>query len=536
MNRRNDFRHHTQALAGLLTAATCLLLSPAPTQAQTNGTDLRIYQRSDGETEVYFAANDGALTKAFELLVPVWNTFAANGELYRARGHLDMYLPLELRDMGHNAANAMEARLANYVFSSRSASTGLVPESNVSDMQFLRFPYNLAEFLRWSPADTSYQANVGAIANATATAMYGLLGNDPPGPKPMANVQSGKTYPAPLTQTMMLGWNAEGMAELTKVTNSSSYMDKVDPKLEWLWSIRPNTATKVLPEYFTLGGPLMEGCPNATSTPCSDSDSLYYVRSLFSLWLKLQGVAGQSARAEKYKTWALGVTDAWYAGAWNTNWNLFMRKLKFDGTQGSTATDSDAMYNMLYVLGWAYRATGDTKYPARAKIFFDSLVSRSHYPRAGIISHAFNGGTGSTTMDGGQHLVMDALVELYKATNDQGFLSRAQSLAAVMGPEGRPAWGGTDANDLGHDYLAGAAFLKLALAQQNVRRLECNLAPTGKRLQIRSGSNSGPIIFERTDFLGQVIVVYLPQGNYAVSVDGVTFSAVDLSVNRQLAF
>jgi hypothetical protein len=134
--------------------------------AQENGTDLTFYTRANNQTEKYYAAGDAYLEKAFDKLQTWWNYVSTSG-LHLTRGYVDQYLPLALREMQQNAADAMMQRFAEYLWSQRSPTTDLVPTSfgfldpisgvQVQNHQGVHFPAKLPEFLRWFPKNDTYQ-------------------------------------------------------------------------------------------------------------------------------------------------------------------------------------------------------------------------------------------------------------------------------------------------------------------------------------------------------------------------------------------
>lgn len=508
-------------VACLMCCLSCL--SRVDAQA-VNGTSLSRYQRADGSIELYIAVDDPLLVKAFELLDKSWSELATE-RIYLTRGHLDRYLPIELRSMGHLAADAMEARIAEYLFAQRTVAN-LVPNSiamkdgingvAMADKQMLRLPFLMAELLRWFPKRPAYRAAVASIARATIKHMFEGGG----AVRPMAVVDGGAADPAWITATMSLGWSAEGIAELARITGDPFFMRAVDQKLDWVWAHRPNPSLPLLQEHFTQSHNVYMDCPTQTvlcARQTSDTDTLYYVRSLFALWYKLRDAPGLASLAQKYKRQALAVTDFWFSHAWIPEYELFVRKMAFDGSIGERRFHSDGIYNLLHILIWAYKATQDSKYIERLDQTYRSMLRRSRHVPVGLIDNVFVEGVGQAQMTPGQHIILDALVEAYLATRDRSWLSRAKRLSLALLEEGNRSWGGS-----ANDYYAGAVFLRCALTLQRIQRVEVDLGPHQQTLTVRRGDAGGQVVLRLLDLSARHLVLFVPSDRYEFSVDDST--------------
>ncbi len=491
--------------------------------AQENGTDFTVYTRPDLHTEKYYAANDPSLEEAFTQLRTWWNSVALSN-LNLTRGYVDQYLPLTLQKLHHHAADAMMRRFAEYLWSQQCPTTDLVPTSfpffdptsgvSVQNHQAVSFPAKLPEFLRWFPTNSLYRQHAKEILDGTMT-FHNFLGG---GVYPWVDVSTG--IPAgTVTLLPALGSFMEALGYFTIVTTNHHYLQVADQKNEFIWQHRPNLALPILPEVLSL-------TDSSPAPPTSDTDTLYYVRQLYNLWWLLKPFPVWREKADKYRDQALAVTNQWYETGWLSSAGHFTRKLNFDGTPADTRLYGDGKANTLYVLVWAYRATGDPKYLKRLKTAWSNLLAQSTNG-TGLVDDLFESGVGNGQLeDHIQPALLDVLTFAYEVSGDPAFLRYAQAQADKMLALGDAAVAHTSPENV------GPPFLRFTLAHQSIWRLQIQMGQRDQRLRIQ---NAQGITVLDAQVPAESAVVFLPQGKYKISVGSQTKS-VTLQANRTLSF
>jgi len=488
-----------------------------------NGTDLTTFTHVDGTSEKYYSGNDNRfLNKALELLTTYGNWAAANGNLYMTRGSLDLYLPIQLRNIQHSAADAMETRLGDYVWSQRSP-LGLVPTSfnyldtanNIptANKQHVSFPLHASELLSWFEKDRTYGQNAAGVCAATKT-YHDFAGG---GVYPWADVTTGASS-GTLNQTKSYGALALGMAIVTNVTRDIGFLQWVDQKIDFVWAQRPSRLP-ILADLFT---------PQAyvVNEP-SDTDTLYYVRYLFEMWELFAGKPAYQKYADKYLAQALAVVNQWDKTGWMQQFGHFTRKLNFtDGSPADTRIYGDGKWNTLFVLVWAYRATRDRKYLERLMVAWENLLTMSTNTQPGLVDERFDSGVGNGVLEAGhQTQFLNVLLDAYEASNNLYFLAHAVALADGMLVKGDVVFPTSNGE-------AGASFLRLSLKHEKIRRLRVIMG--GKDLAIKIKSEQGePKLFTRVP--ADIAMVYLPQGSYVVNVESYT-KTVSLDSDLAISF
>ncbi|NUQ64693.1 MAG: hypothetical protein HUU20_19700 [Pirellulales bacterium] len=319
------------------------------------------YLRPDGKREAYYAAGDPYLELAFQLINDYWNKISTSGRSL-LRGHLDNYLPLELKRLEHKPAEAMMRSFADSFFASAHPKTGLISYSYKSFSPVYlahtggRQPVYLVargeEFLQWFPDDKTLLEKNLALAAATVKYFDFHFETDSRnvGLASLVDVETGRQESI-IALAQDYGAVGRAMAELSRKTGKADLAAWADKKLQFVWQHRLNADLPILNVEFTPTAALM----NDGGT--SDTDTLYYVRQLFDIY----HITGDA----KYRDWAMAVTDLWYERAWVPEWGQFIRKLRPDGSPAVDSLYGDAKYNTLHILVHAYRVTKDAKYLER---------------------------------------------------------------------------------------------------------------------------------------------------------------------------
>lgn len=402
-----------------------------------NGTDLTMFTNLDGTLERYYALGDSFLHKAFDLLTAYGNMIAANSGLYMTLGGLDFYLPKQLQNMQHHAPVEMEKRLGDYVWNHLShislvpfySQTYLDPENNVqaANKQRVDFPIHAAELLNWFETNDIYRKNAAKICEATKT-YYDFPRGARGGVYPWADVTSGKRL-GKITHIPFIGAMALGMAIVTNATSDIQFLEWADQKLDFAWNQRPSLLP-ILVDRLT-----QEGYYHLNHDPVesSDTDTLYHVRYLFEMWKLLDGKPAYQHYADKYRNQALAVVNQWYLTGWRPEFGHFMRKLQFaDGSPDKMTIYGDGKWNTLYVLVWAYRATGEIKYLSRLKEAWENLLTMSTNT-PGLVDARFDSGVGNGVLEAGhQTQFLNVLLDAYDASDDPYFIAHAVALADGM--------------------------------------------------------------------------------------------------------
>jgi hypothetical protein len=491
-----------------------------------NGTDLTTFTQSDGTMEQYYSGGDKFLTKAFALLVSYWNYNAADTSLYMTQGGLDTYLPIQLRDLKHNAANAMEQRLGEHVSESLSP-LGLVPyyahtfqdsDNNylsANNKQHVDFAIHASELLSWTD---SFRRLAEQVCGATKTRLDFSGGGVFPWADATTGAQAGR-----ITGIEYIAQLVAGMIVVSDLTGDSQYLQWADQKIDFVWAQRPNSWLNILADKLTPD--------DFVPSPTSGTDTLYYVRRLFEAWKVLEGKRAYQQYADKYRTQALAVAHHWIANNWRPEFGHFSGKvlLKTDPPISTktlpTSIYGDGKWNTLFILVWAYRATSDANsaatYLALLKTAWENLLKMST-TIPGLVDGRFISGVGSGYIDeappasvssspsSGQINFLDVLLTAYEATSDPYFLVQAVALGENMLAHGEVVF-------LSNTGLPGAVFLRLAQAHSTIRRLQINMGARNRLITIKSERNEKPEL--GTVVTADIAIVYLPQDRYAVSVE-----------------
>ena len=474
--------------------------------------------------KAYYTAGDEFLTIGLDLIDRYWSEISKTGK-HLLRGHLDNYLPLALKSLEHEPAEVMMRSFADSFFAARNPNTGLIPfsyDSWLDQSQTMRTknkqPVGLlakgVEICQWFPEDLTLQNNCLALAKDT---IKHFDGEGRSGLSTMANhnvdfnsgnnsglwgwvdVETGSEPRISLTLTHDYGEVANGLAYLSQKTENPQLMQWADQKLEFVWQNRMNEQLPVLNEQFTPSKALLR--PEEMS---SDTDTLYYVRQLFDLY-KLTGEA-------KYRDWAIAVTNLWYEKAWNQEWGHFIRKLNPDGTAAVNSLYGDGKYNTLYILVHAYEVTQDPKYLNRFKLAWNNLLQMGHngfvpeYIKQGKMVEEYG-------LDQQQTIFLDLLVAAYEVSGDRELLKAAEVLGKQIIEEGEQVMRLEGSQ-------AGNAFLRLALARQNIRRLEVRLGKADLPLRLKQNDKTVLEVIAPAE----VAVVYVPEGAYKLEVEEEGFS------------
>ena len=469
--------------------------------------DLTQIESADGKKKTYYAGADEFLTTGLDLTDRYWSGIAKIGKRL-LRGHLDNYLPITLKSLDHEPAEAMMRSFADYFFAASNPNTGLIPYSY--DSRFMsqtmrtknKQPVNLiakgVQFCQWFPEDQNLQNSCVNLAKATIK-YFDFKSEQKGGIWGWVDVETGSEPRILLTRTQDFGGLANGIAYLSQKMDNPQLMQWADQKLEFVWQNRMHEQLPVLNEQFIPTEDLLR--PEEMS---SDTDTLYYVRQLFDLY----DLTGE----QKYRDWALAVTNLWYEKAWNEQWGHFIRKLNPDGTPAVNTLYGDGKYNTLYILVHAYKVTQDAKYIDRLKRSWDNLLQMG---KNGLAPQYIKQGkmVDERGLDKQQTIFLDILVAAYEASGDNEILEAAEDLGKRIIEEGEQVMrmeGGQ----------AGKAFLRLALARQKIRRLEVTLGKTDMLLRLKQNEKRVLEVIVP----GEVAVVYLPEGSYELKVGKDGFS------------
>lgn len=472
-------------------------------RAQGHGQELTQFERADGKKEAYYAAGNTFLIASFDLMDQYWSEIDKEGKRL-LRGHMDNYLPITLKQLNHKPAEAMMRSFADSFFSTRNPRTGLIPYSydawspifqvQTGGKQPVALVESGVEFYQWFPDDPDLQKKVVALAKATMKYFdFELKPGKKGGVWNFVDVNSGGEPRGRVARTQDFGAIANGLAYLSQKTGDRRFLKWADQKLVFVWQHRMNKDLPLLYEQFTPTSALVD--PEEKS---SDTDTLYHVRLLFDLY----DLTGE----KKYRDWAMAVTNLWFEKAWNEDWGHFIRKLNPDGTPAVDTLYGDGKYNTLYILVHAYRLTKDAKYIDRFKQAWGNLLEMGE---DGFVPQRVEQGkmVDKYGLDKQQTMFLDILVTAYEASKDQEILQQAEALGKRILERGETVMrqeGGQ----------AGHALLRLALAQQRIRRLEVALGKAGTNLTLTRDGNS---VLE-VKIPAEVAVVYLPEGTYNIEV------------------
>lgn len=462
-------------------------------------------QRPDGTPVAYYTVGDEFLTAAFKLLDEYWNDIRDRSPDL-LRGHLDNYLPPELKALNYEPADALMADFADSFFAARHPQTGLIPyayetpipgnphnpaEADLTseNKQPVGLVARAMEFCRWFPEQPRLQNNCKEFARSAIAHFDVPAGPTSNGLWGWVDVASDQASRSSLTLTQDYGEVALGMAWLAQLTENPTYLQWADEKLQFVWQHRMTPDLPILQEQFVLDKALER--PDELS---SDTDTLYFVRQLFDLY-QLTGNA-------TYRNWAMAVTNLWFNQAWHNQWGHFVRKLNPDGTPAVDTLYGDGKYNTLYILVQAYTVTGDDAYLERLKLAWNNL---SRMGQQGLAPEAIRQGAWDREvgLDTQQTIFLDILVEAFKASGDEAFLAAAETLGHSILQRGE----GVMRLESGQ---AGQAFLKLALARHPIHRNSLSLAQPGTPVHLtREGVPIGPIVPPSTE-----VVIYMPGDRY----------------------
>lgn len=508
-------RRYRRPLAGSLTVvivtALAGLLIHRPPSSVSAQPPLALAQRPDGQQQAYYVAGDENLVTGFELLQDYWSTLAASdGALLR--GHVDNYLPLEIKPLDYRPADVLMADFARRFFAARHPQTGLIPyayETELIDVpgqgtkaattankQPVGLISRAVEFCRWFPEDAHLQTQCAELAQSTLEHFdVPARSEQPSGLWGWVDVESGAAPRSALTLTQDYGQVAQGLAYVAQATKQPRFLSWANQKLQFVWQHRMDDSLPLLYEQFVLTHAL-----ERPEEPSSDTDTLYYVRQLFDLY--------EATGDPQYRDWAMAVTDLWVDQAWMPDWGHFVRKLNPDGTPAVDTLYGDGKYNTLYILIQAYTVTNDPAYLQQLKLAWHNL---SRMGQNGLAPEAVQRGRMVQTegLDSQQTFFLDILVEAFQASGDPELLQAATRLAAQIRKRG-PAVMRTESGQ------AGTAFLKLALAHHPVGRLELTFDQPNTQLEIYRNNSSILLAPVPT----QTAVVYLPEGAYDLTVRG----------------
>jgi len=462
--------------------------------------ELTQIESADGTKKVYYAVGDEFLVTGLELTERYWSEIAKSGR-HLLRGHLDNYLPIALKSLEYEPADLMMRSFANSFFAARDRKTGLIPysyDSWLDQSKTMRTkgkqPVALisqgVKLCQWFQEDLALQDDCLALASDTMEHFDFEPGNDQ-GLWGWVDVETGSEPRILLTLIQDYGAIANAFAYLSESTENSQLMQWAERKLDFVWQNRLNSNLPLLNEQFLPNQALLR--PEELS---SDTDTLYYVRHLFELY-ELTG-------EKKYRDWAIAVTDLWYEKSWQPEYGHFIRKLNPDGTAAVDTLYGDGKYNTLYILVHAYEVSRDPKYLDRLKEAWDNLLEIGD---RGFVAASIKQGQmiEASGLDKQQTFFLDLLVAAYEVSGDRAILQAAEDLGRRIISEGEQVMrieGGQ----------AGDAFLRLALARQEIQRLEIPMGEVGRSLIITDDEG---IIFEAI-VPAEVAVVYLPEGNYEI--------------------
>lgn len=463
-DRRGAWRAVGRALAVALSAWA------APLAAQAGGAadSLARFVRDDGTVVTTYAAGDPFLAAGYRLTDRYWSGIAARGRK-QVLGSLDSYLPAALMD--DEGARRMMRGFADSFFAARDPRTGLIAYSydvahpvaggRTGGRQPVDLLFAAMELQRWFPGDAGLLASARALGDATLAAF------DEPGAGVWGWADVHGASPALAgVHPVQLGRVAEAMVRLSAATGDPRYRRWAEAKLRWARATRGQSA--LVCGIFT---------PHArvdTDGGLCDTDLLYLTRRLFTL-SRLTG-------DRELRAWALADTDAWLTGGWLPEHGHFARRLRPDGSAATDALYGDAKYNTLFVLLAAYRATGDERYLARLKLAWRNLAAAG---RDGLAPERLRAGrmVVERGTDPAQTLFLGILVDAFAASGDREILEAARALGAAILLRGDSAirmQGGQ----------GGDAFLRLAIVQGEVHRVEVALAGPAARVTVAEGGRT----------------------------------------------
>ena len=507
---------HLRYIVLLLVASVTLLWCPV--RSVTFAQDLTQIESADGKKKAYYAVGDEFLTTGLDLINQYWSEIAKTRK-HLLLGHLDNYLPIALKSLDHEPAEAMMHSFADYFFAARNPNTGLIPFSydswldksqtmRTKNKQPVALIAKAVEICQWFPEDLNLQNECVDLAADTIKHFDGEGRSSLPtmpnhrvdfnsgnnsGLWGWVDVQTGGEPRILLTLTQDYGAVANSLAYLSQKIGNPQLMQWADQKLEFVWQNRMNEQLPLLNEQFIPTKALLR--PEEMS---SDTDTLYYVRQLFNLY--------KLTEKEKYRDWAIAVTNLWYEKAWNEQWGHFIRKLNPDGTPAVNTLYGDGKYNTLYILVHAYEVTQNPKYLDYFKQAWNNLLQLG---QNGFVPEYIKQGkmVEEHGLDKQQTIFLDLLVAAYEASGDREILDAAEDLGQRIIAEGESVMrmeGGQ----------AGNAFLRLALARQKIRRLEVTLA--NKNIPLRIEQDDTKVL--EVIVPAEVAVVYLPEGLYKLEV------------------
>lgn len=519
------------SLWGLPLIATAGLVWLMPSRAPSAQTEpLAVAERPDGTAEAYYALGDAALTTGFTLITDYWTTLIEESP-HLARGHVDHYLPTELKTLNYRPADAMMADLAEIFFADRHPRTGLIPYAYAADLppdptptggatttdqqQPVGLIERAAELCAWFPDQRPLQAQCLALAEATVIAFDvpdtssapdtsgtpGPANTSTPAPSPTGlwgwvNIAGGHPRHS-VTLTQDYGQVALGMAQIAEAQRRPDLLQWADQKLQFVWQHPQSATLPLLYEQFVL----TQG-RDRPEERSSDTDTLYFVRQLFALC--------EMTNQPQYCAQALATTDVWVEGAWVPEWGHFVRKLDPDGRPAVDSLYGDGKYNTLAMLVEAYRVTGDQRYLNRLQTAWDTLLRLGEN---GLVPEMVQRGAVVTDqgLDPQQTIFLEILLEAHAVSNDPAFLAAANTLGNAILNQGASALRLESGQ-------GGDALLQLALARQPIGRLEVHLPAAATQITLRRDSET----LLQTHVPAPVAVFYLPEDTYDLTVAGET--------------
>lgn len=437
----------------------------APLAAQADSVSLSRYVREDGTRVTVHAAGDPFLAAGFRLTDRYWSDIASRGRR-QLRGSLDSYLPDVLA--GEEGARRMMRSFAASFFAARDPATGLIPYSydvphtlaggRTGGRQPVELLMRAMDFVRWFPDDPGLLAQARALGDATIRA----FDEEGAGVWGWADTR-GAAPRLPGVHPSQLGHLAEAMVRLSAATGDPRYRRWAEAKLRWARATRGES-----PLVCGVFAPRQRV---ETDGGLCDTDLLYLTRRLFAIARLTEDAA--------LRAWALSDAEAWYNGGWLAAHGHFARRLRPDGTAATDALYGDGKYNTLHVMVDAYRATGDARYLRRLKEAWRALAAAG---RDGLAPDRIVAGrmVEARGVDPAQTIFLGILVDAYQASRDPDFLSDARALGRAILRRGEPVirvQGGQ----------GGDAFLRLAIASGEVRRVEVALDAPGARLVVTEG-------------------------------------------------
>ena len=496
-------KQSSQKFIVTLLLATVMMLWYYPKSLEGYDLDLTHIKLAGSKEEAYYIAGDKFLIAGFDIMDRYWSEIAKTGK-HLLRGHLDNYLPIALKSLDYQPADAMMGSFAESFFSTRNPHTGLIPFSydsldpfsnmSTGNKQPVALISKGVEICQWFPDDLNLLKKCVALAEATIkhfdennAGMWGWV-----------EVKDGQPK-SKVTLTQDYGAVANGLAYLSQKTGNPKFIKWANQKLEFVWQNRMNQHLALLEEQFTPTQAFLR-----SEERSSDTDTLYYVRQLFDLH--------QLTGEKKYLDRAMAVTNLWYDKAWVEQWGHFIRKLNPDGKPAVNQLYGDGKYNTLYILVQAYRTTKDPKYIQRFRQAWDNLLNMG---KDGFVPEYIEQGkmVNRYGLDQQQTIFLDILVAAYEASGDKEILEAAENLGNRILQRGEKVMrmeGGQ----------AGQAFLRLALARQKISRLQVAVGKAGTPMKVTQNGNRVLEVIVPAE----VAVVYLPEGMYNLEVGKHGFS------------